>query len=136
MGRRFADIELGDELPEAHPDVSLPLVKQFVQAAGMDFPRFTDDAYARSEGLPGAIVPGIMSMGLLSAMIHSWAPGARIHTLDTVFRSPILVGSSPRCVGAVTDTDDDAREVEVDLTIINEDGGTCVMGTATVQLDA
>lgn len=133
--RSFADVELGDELPETHPDVSLERVRKFVVAVGMDFPRFTDDAAARAEGLPGALVPGIMSQGLLAAMIHQWAPGSRIKVLDTVFRFPVLVGSSPRCSGAVTDTDEDSRTVTIDLTLTSETGETSLLGTAVVELD-
>ena len=40
--RRFEDIELGDDLPEMFPDVSLEQVKLFVATAGMHFPRFTN----------------------------------------------------------------------------------------------
>jgi hypothetical protein len=75
-----------------------------------------------------------MSQGLLSAMIHRWAPGCRVRKLDTVFRSPIIVDSSPRCSGAVTDTDDEARTVELDLTIVTDTGQTSVIGTALVEL--
>ena len=49
---RFSEVELGDELPESHPDISLEKVRKFVGAAGMNFPRFTDHEFARSEGLP------------------------------------------------------------------------------------
>ena len=72
---RIDDVELGDELPEERPDVSLETVRRFVKAAQMDFPRFTDHEHARAEGLPGAVIPGIMSQGQLAAMIHRWAPG-------------------------------------------------------------
>ena len=50
---RIEDVELGDELPEERPDVSLETVRRFVKAAQMDFPRFTDHEAARAEGLPG-----------------------------------------------------------------------------------
>jgi hypothetical protein len=132
---RFEDIELGDELPEDHPDVSMEKVKLFVKTVGMNFPRFTDHEFARKEGLPGALVPGIMSQGFLAAMIHRWAPGCRITKIDTVFRTPIVVGSSPRCTGAVTDHDEDARTVEIDLTVVNDTGSTGVLGTAVVAFD-
>jgi len=131
---RYEDVELGDELPEVHPDVSLEKVRQFCATTGMTFGRFLDDEAARREGLPGAIVPGIMSQGLLAAMIHAWAPGCSVRKLDTIFRAPILVGSRPTCRGAVTDTDDEARQVEIDLTIVNEAGETRVVGTAVVAL--
>ena len=132
---RYEDVELGDDLPETAPDVSMARVLEFCGSAKMNFPRFTDHEAARKEGLPGAIVPGIMSQGLLASMIHHWAPGARIVKLDTVFRTPIVVDTHPRCVGAITDTDDDQRRVEVDLTIMNDAGNTSVLGTALVELD-
>ncbi|MBM3683075.1 MAG: hypothetical protein FJW83_00840 [Actinobacteria bacterium] len=132
---RFEDVELGDELPERHPDVSLERVRTFVRAGHHDFPRFTDHEVAKREGLPGAVVPGIMSQALLSAMIHDWAPGSRIRSLDTVFRTPMIVGTKPTCRAAVTDVDDDARTVELDITMTTEDGVTSVLGTAVVELD-
>lgn len=129
---RFEDVELGDELPAEHPDISMPRVEQFTEAAHMRFPRFTDHEAARKEGLPGALVPGIMSQALLATMIHRWAPGSRILSLDTVFRGHVVVGTVPTISGAVTDVDDEAKVVEVDLTMTAEDGRTGVMGTAKV----
>ena len=131
---RYEDVELGDELPEWAPDVTMEVVRKFVRAAEMNFPRFTDHEHAKGEGLPGAVVPGIMSQGQLAVMIHAWAPGCRIRRIDTVFRTPIVVGTRPTCAAAVTDTDDESRTVELDLTILNEDGSTGVLGTALVEL--
>ena len=131
---RFEDVELGDELPQESPDVSMARVRTFVGAAQMNWGRFTDHEFARGEGFPGAIVPGIMSQGLLAAMIHRWAPGSRVLKIDTVFRTPMIVDSHPVCKGAVTDTDDENRTVEIDLTIVTDRGETSVLGTAIVQL--
>ena len=131
---RIEDVELGDELPEERPDVSLETVRRFVRAAEMDFPRFTDHEAARADGLPGAVIPGIMSQGQLAAMIHRWAPGCSILTIDTVFRTPMIVGTSVVCRGAVTSVNEDDT-VEIDLTIISEaSGATGVLGTAHVRL--
>ena len=133
-GRSHSQVEFGEELPALEPDVSLDNVKRFVRAAGMSFERFTDHEAARREGLPGAIVPGIMSQGILAALIHRWAPGARILRIDTVFRAPVLVGSRPRATGVITDKDDARGTVEIDLTIQNEAHESPVVGTATVAL--
>ncbi len=133
-GVRFEDVELGDDLPELEPDVSAERVRRFARAAGMNHPRFTDPEKARAEGLPGAIVPGIMSQALLAVMIHRWAPGCTIRKLDTVFRAPVLVDSRPVLRGVVTDVDEDERTVEIDLTVADEAGETRVVGTAIVEL--
>jgi hypothetical protein len=131
---RIDDVELGDELPEERPDVSLETVRRFVKAAEMDFPRFTDHDAARAEGLPGAVIPGIMSQSQLAAMIHRWAPGCSIMRIDTVFRTPLVVGTPVVCRGAVTGINDDDT-IEIDLTIVSEESGaTGVLGTAHVRL--
>jgi acyl dehydratase len=129
----FEDIELGDELSESHPDVSMAAVTTFCHAAKHLFERFIDHEAARAEGFAGAIVPGIMSQGLLAAMVHRWAPGCNIKNIDTVFRGSLLVDSEIVMTGAVTDTDETLRRIELDLTIIAEDGRTGVIGTATVE---
>lgn len=128
----YSDVELGDDLPTEHPDVSMERVVAFTKAANQNFERFTSHEAARAEGLPGALVPGIMSQALIAAMIHRWAPGCSITKLDTVFRGPLVVGTKPTISGAVTDTDDDARRAEVDITLVAEDGRTSVLGTALV----
>jgi len=128
-------VELGDELPEERPDVSMETVRRFVRAAEMEFPRFIDHDAARAEGLPGALIPGIMSQAHLAAMIHRWAPGCTITSLDTIFRTSMVVGTPVVCRGAVTDIDDDGT-IEIDVTILSEESGaTGVLGTAKVRLD-
>jgi len=129
---RFEDVEFGDELPELQPDVSMATVHVFTAATGMTFGRFNDHEEARKAGLPAAIVPGIMSQGIMVAQIHAWAPTATVRKIDTIFRAPVLVDSSPRCRGVVTDIDDENRVVEIDLTLVNEADETRVLGTALV----
>jgi acyl dehydratase len=131
---RIADVEFGAELPVFAPDTTLANVRRFAVAAGWNAPRFTDHEAARKEGLPGALVPGIMSQGFLAAMIHRWAPDAVIENVDTVFRAPVVVDESYRIRGVVTDVDEDTGNVEIDLTVVNEAGETRVFGTARVRL--
>ena len=128
------DIEFGETLPTFQPDTTLPNVKRFAVAAGWDGPRFTDHDYARKEGLPGALVPGIMSQGFLSAMIHRWSPAAEVRLVDTVFRAPCIVDETYNINGVVTDIEEDSGAVEIDLTVTNEAGETRVFGTAKVLI--
>jgi acyl dehydratase len=130
----IAEVEFGAELPVFEPDTSLENVRRFVKAARWEGPRFTDHEAARREGLPGALVPGILSQGYLAAMIHRWAPDAQIDSVDTLFRAPVLVDEAYRISGVVTDVDEDDGRVEIDLTLSNARGETRVFGTATVRL--
>tara|TARA_B110000014_G_scaffold258811_1_gene245548 strand:+ start:1995 stop:2417 length:423 start_codon:yes stop_codon:yes gene_type:complete len=129
-----SDVEFGAEIPTFAPDTSLENVKRFGKFVGWGGPRFTDHEAARKEGFPGALVPGVMSQGFLGAMIHRWAPSAEIVAIDTVFRAPVLVDEPHQIVGVVTDVDEEAGSVEIDITITNEAEETRVFGTATVKL--
>ena len=134
MCSKVQDVEFGEELPAFDPDTSLDNVKKFTRAAHWSAPRFTDHAAARREGLPGALVPGIMSQGFLAAMIHRWAPEAELRHLDTVFRAPLIVDEPCHINGVVTDVDEKSSEVEIDITITNDAGETRVFGTAKIRL--
>ena len=131
---RFEDVEFGTELPAFAPDTGIANVRRFARAAEMMAGRFTDHEQARKEGLPGAIVPGVMSQAILAAMIHRWAPDAEIEKIDTVFRAPVMVDQPHRVNGVVTDLDAATKSAEIDLTITNEAGETRVLGTARVRL--
>lgn len=130
----IADVEFGAELPVFTPDTTLDNVRRFVRAAHWEGPRFTDHDAARAEGLPGALVPGIMSQGFLAAMIHRWAPDAVIESVDTVFRAPVIVDETYAIAGVVTDVNLSEGRVEIDLTLTNAKGETRVLGTATARL--
>lgn len=131
---KISDVEFGIELPTFCPDTSLDNVKRFGKYVGWGGPRFTDHEAARKEGFPGALIPGVMSQGFLGAMVHRWAPGADIIAIDTVFRAPVLVDQPHKISGVVTDIDEAAGTVEIDITITNEANETRVFGTATARL--
>ena len=130
----ISDVDFGTEIPNFEPDTSLDNVRRFCKAAGWNGPRFNSHEEARKLGFPGAIVPGIMSQGFLAAMIHRWAPDAKIVKIDTVFRAPVLVDQGHTISGTVTDIDEDESTVEIDLTVTNEKGETRVFGTALLDL--
>lgn len=132
--KSFRDVEFGEELPEIQPDISLDNVKLFARSARMLASRFTDHEAARKAGLPGAIVPGIMSQGILVALIHRWAPNARILNVDTIFRAPLIVDTKPIASGVVTDIDEESKVIEIDLVLKNEKAETPVVGTARISL--
>jgi acyl dehydratase len=131
---KLEDVEFGEDLPAFTPDTSLETVKKFATLVGWGGARFSDHEAARKEGLPGAMVPGILSQGYLVAMIHNWAPGAEIDKIDTVFRAPVLADDEHQITGVVTDIDEDEHLVEIDITVTNAKGETRVFGTATVKI--
>jgi acyl dehydratase len=134
MARGFDDVVEGDELGPEEWFLSKEQVRAYARANDIWVPRFTDDAGARAEGLPGMIAPGNMSMGLLTRLVEAWAGRGTLRRLGTTFRSVVLPDRTLRLHGAVTQKDDAARTVELDLWMESDEGDRLVVGTATVQL--
>ena len=131
----LGDVEFGYELPEYHPDTSLEASRSFAEAAGYaGGGRFEDHELARAQGLPGALLPGIMGMGFFASMINKWAPRGRITHIDTVFRAPVLADHPHIAAAVVTDIEEDEATVVLDLRSKNAQDETRVFGTATVVL--
>jgi acyl dehydratase len=133
MRRVFTDVEEGDELPVSDIDLAADRIRDYARAAGMWAPRFTDDEAARREGLPGMIAPGNLSMGLLGTLVEGWAGPGSLRRLGTTFRGIVRPGRLRLC-GAVTERNEAARTVELDVWLENADGERLVIGTATVAL--
>ena len=134
--QNIADVEFGVELGPFEPDTSLAATAGFAEAVGWGegAGRFSDHAAAREQGLPGALVPGLLTLGFLTSMIHRWAPTGRVASVDTVFRAPLLAESQVEINAVVTDVDEESGAVELDLSAKNDKGENGVFGTATVIL--
>lgn len=131
------DVEFGEELPAFEPDTRLETGSAFAKLIGWGQGmggRFASHEDAKKEGLPGAMIPGVLSQGYLVAMIHNWAPPAEVKAIDTVFRAPVIADDKHTITGVVTDINEDEGLVEIDLTVANEKGETRVFGTATISL--
>ncbi len=131
----IADVEFGAELEPFQPDTSLAATGAFADAVGWGGGgRFKDHERARKEGLPGALVPGIMTMGFLTSMIHRWSPVAKVEHIDTVFRAPVLADQPCTITAVVTDVNEADGLIQLDLTVKNAADETRVFGTANVRL--
>ena len=131
----IADVEFGQELDPFTPNTDLANTKIFADAVNYSGSgRFEDHEKAKAQGLPGALVPGIMGMAFLTSMIHRWSPTATVEKVDTVFRAPMLADQTLTISAVVTDVDEDEGLAELDLSIKNDADETRVFGTAQVRL--
>jgi acyl dehydratase len=133
--KKFEALQIGDTLGPEQIYVSKDQTRSYARACHLNTPRFTDDEGARKEGLPGMILPGNMSLGLLTKLVTDWTAdsGAKITRLGTTYRSPVLPDHSFTLQGFVTQTDPQTRSVELDIWLENEEAERLVIGTATVQ---
>ena len=132
--KNLQDVEFGEELPAYVPDTTLKRSAEFASIVGWEGARFSDHENAKKEGLAGAMVPGILNQAYFSAMIHKWAPNATLLSIDTIFRAPVIADQAYSMQATVTDIDENARIIEIDLIMSNEKKETRVLGTARISL--
>jgi len=129
-------IEIGHEIPKLELTLSGDQVRRYATTAAMPGPRFMSDEAARKEGLPGQILPGNMSMALLSRMLLDWLPAAHLEKLGVTFRGVVLPGKKITCRGFVTDRRDEGGSTALECDLILEcDGERRVTGLAVLRLE-
>jgi acyl dehydratase len=134
----FEDVEIGDEIESIECSVSREQVRAFLAIRGdvREPSRFTDDAYARREGLPYAIVPGALNSAILAQLLTSWSPTVFLKKFEVSFRRPVPQHTELELKGVVTAKDivDGEPQVNCDVFIESEEGTVHVIGHATVVL--
>jgi acyl dehydratase len=136
--RYFDDIDPGDEFDESIT-LDTPVVQKYLDVPGSRLgranSRFNDPETAKRDGLPGAIVPGVMQLDLVTRLLGNLAgPAGKVRHVDVSFRRSVLHGDKLRALALVTDTVEDERVVRVDVFLENERGERPLQGTADVEL--
>ena len=128
-------VQPGDDLPEL---VKHPTTRQLVQYAGAqgDFYEIHyDQDYARSVGLPGVILHGLLKAAFLGQLVTDWL-GERgtLKSFEVSYRGIDAPGRPYRCRGRVTSV----AGVRVELEIWGEDpeGNRTTVGTAVAEMTA
>ena len=134
----YEDVDIGDEIESIERTVSLEQVRAFLAIRGdvREPSRFTDEAFARSEGLPYAIVPGALNSAMMAQLLTSWSPTVSLKQFEVSFRRPVPHHTELELKGVVTAKDvvDGEAQVSCDVFIESEEGATHVIGHATVVL--
>ena len=136
-GLRFEDVELGSEIGPRELVATDEKVADFCRLWGNPLPnRFTDQATAAAAGLPGPIIPGVMSMAIMSQALTDWAGPQALKDLDLVFRQPAPHNRPLLISATVTDTRQENGEnlVECDVMMTGPAGERYVGGTALLAL--
>jgi acyl dehydratase len=131
--RLAANVEVGQELPDL---VKHPTTRQLVQYAGAqgDFYEIHyDQAYARSVGLPGVILHGLLKAAFLGQLVTDWiGDEATLKAFEVSYRGIDVPGRPYRCAGRVTKVD--GTDVELEVWGEDEAGKRTTVGTAMIQL--
>ena len=127
------NVKVGQEIPEL---VKHPTTRQLVQYAGAqgDFYEIHyDQAYAKSVGLPGVILHGLLKAAFLGQLVTDWlGDRGTLKTFEVSYRGIDQPDHAYRCRGRVTKVEGD--EVELEIWGEDEGGKRTTTGTATVRV--
>jgi hydroxyacyl-ACP dehydratase HTD2-like protein with hotdog domain len=125
--------KVGDELPEL---VKHPTTRQLVQYAGAqgDFYEIHyDQDFARSVGLPGVILHGLLKAAFLGQLVTDWlGDRGRLKTFEVSYRGIDVPGRPYQCQGKVTRADGD--QVELEVWGEDSEGNRTTLGSASVEM--
>jgi acyl dehydratase len=128
------NVRVGQEIPEL---VKHPTTRQLVQYAGAqgDFYEIHyDQAYAKSVGLPGVILHGLLKAAFLGQLVTDWlGDGGTLEAFEVSYRGIDVPGHPYRCRGKVTRVE--GKQAELEVWGEDESGKRTTVGTATVRLD-
>jgi acyl dehydratase len=108
-------------------------VDAYVAASGDDNPLHRDAELARSVGLAGIPVPGMLIMAQLARCARGWPRAGKVTKLSARFVSPVIVGNGVEIGGRVVAMDDATGEAILRLTAKHR-GKIAVLGEARVSL--
>ena len=129
----MTQLKAGDEIPEL---VKHPTTRQLVQYAGSsgDFYEIHyDQDFARSVGLPGVILHGLLKAAYLGQLLTDWlGDEGQLKSFEVSYRGTDVPGKPYRCRGKITRVDGSTAELEVWGE--DEGGNRTTLGTASVEL--
>ena len=127
------NVQVGQELAEL---VKHPTTRQLVQYAGAqgDFYEIHyDQEYAKSVGLPGVILHGLLKAAFLGQLVTDWlGDRGSLKNFEVSYRGIDQPAHRYRCRGRVAKVD--GEEVTLEVWGEDETGNRTTLGSATVQL--
>ena len=133
----FEELELGDEIGPLEIEASDQQVAAFCRIWDRETPsRFTDPKLAEQSGLPGPIVPGIMSMAMMARLFTNWAGAGALRDMDVVFRQPVPHNNPLVISATITDTRQENGEnlIDCDVLMTGPGGERYVGGKAILSI--
>ena len=99
--------------------------------------RFTSKEGASTLGLEKPILPGVMSMSIITKLVTDIiAPNGKLHKFDASFRRPVFHNDALKLSALVVDTiiEEGKGIIKLDVALENDRGEKPLQGTAIVEL--
>jgi 3-hydroxybutyryl-CoA dehydratase len=109
-------------------------IEAFASATGDTNPVHLDDAYAATTQFGKRIAHGLLTAGIVSAVLANDLPGPGTIYLgqDLKFKAPVFIGDTITATVEVIQYRDDKRIATFETTCVNQDGTLVLEGEAVV----
>jgi acyl dehydratase len=125
------DAEVGHEFELVKNPTTRTLV-QYAGASGDFYEIHYDQDYARSIGLPGVILHGLLQAGFLGQLVTDFAgKDARVTTFEVSYRGMAQPGRPFTCKGVVKAVD--GKDMQLEIWGEDADGKKTVIGSAVLE---
>jgi hypothetical protein len=131
----FAEVSIGDKLPELDIDVTSSLIVSGALATRDFEPVHHDKSVAQSTGLPDVFMNILTSQGLMTRFATDWSgPESVVRSLDIKLGAPNVPGMVMKITGEVTAKDSDTGVVDIAVLGENNIWGMHMQGTVQLAL--
>lgn len=132
----FEDVEVGDEAPSFSHELTRTDLVMYAGASGDFNPMHHDEVKAKAAGLPSVFGHGMFSMGLLGRAITDWVGLANLRRYRVRFTKQTWPGDvlTTRVVVAAKRKEGEENLVDLEVSLLNQDGEAVVVGEATAAL--
>jgi acyl dehydratase len=133
-GRTIEEVAVGD-VAELSRTITAETVREFVDATGDDNPLHSDPTFAATTRFGQVIAPGILTGGLISAVIGTRLPGPGTLYLSQNFRflRPVRIGDTITARVEVAEVLRERNRVCLRTVCLNQAGEAVIEGEAWVM---
>jgi acyl dehydratase len=132
----FEDVTVGDTAPEFAHELNRTDLVMYAGASGDFNPMHTNEVAAKEAGLPSVFGHGMFTMGLLGKAITDYVGVGTLKTFKVRFTKQTWPGETLIAKVTVSGKREEGGEnlVDLDVTVVNQDGEPKVAGEATAAL--
>ena len=103
---------------------------------GDNNPLHTDKSYASSQGYNETVAYGMLTASFLSTLAGVYLPGKKslIHSVETKFKKPVMVGDQLKITGEVVECNDHFSVITLKVKMENQKGEKVLQGKMKVGI--
>jgi acyl dehydratase len=134
----FDEVAPGDSAPECQHVLTRTDLVMYAGASGDFNPMHHDEVQATAAGLPSVFGHGMFTMGLLGKALTDYVGVGNLERYSVRFTQQTWPGETLTTKVSVVRTfdEDGVHKVELDCSVVNQDGAAKVQGTAVAVLPA